>query len=66
MRVIQGRIVITPGRKQPYKVVLEHECGERTEFPVATMREGEDLIRLRVLPPPPALLEKLRRSPREA
>ncbi len=66
MRVRQGRVVITPGQKQSYKVVLEHECGERTEHPVRTIREGEDLIRLRVSPPPAALLEKLRRSPREA
>ncbi len=66
MRVRRGRVVITPGQKQPYKIVLEHEDGEITEYPVATIRAGEDLIRHRVLPPPPALLEKLRRNPREA
>ena len=66
MRTTRGRVVITPGQKQHYKIVLEHEDGEITEHPVATIREGEDLIRLRVLPPPPALIEELRRSPREA
>ncbi len=65
MRVTRGRIVITPGQKQPYKVVLEHECGQLTEHSVDTMRQGEDLIRLRLSPPLPALLEKLRRSPRQ-
>ena len=66
MRVTQGRVVLTGHKEQRYKVVLEHEDGERTELPVRTMREGEDLIRLRVLPPPVALLDKLRQRPREA
>jgi hypothetical protein len=66
MRTTRGHVVITPGQKKPYKTVLEHEDGEITEHPVDTIREGEDLIRHRVLPPPPALLERLRRNPREA
>ncbi len=65
MRIVQGRVVITRSKKLPYMVVLEHEDGERTEIPVRTMREGEDLIRLRLPPPPPTKLQKLRQSPRE-
>ena len=52
MAAIRGRIVQTPGEDKPYKVVLEHEEGEVTEHPVATMREGEELIK-RHTPTPP-------------
>lgn len=40
-----GRVVLTPDAPQPYKVVFR--LGERVlrEAPVATIREGEALIR---------------------
>ena len=41
----RGRIVQTPGKEKPYKVVLEHEEGGATEHPVSTMKEGEALIK---------------------
>jgi len=52
-------VVQTPKAKQPYKVVLEHE-GEtaESEHPVATVREGEALIRERS--PSPPKLNKMR------
>jgi hypothetical protein len=53
MRVRHGKVVLTRGQRHPYKVVLEHECGEQSEHPVGTIKEGEALIRSRVLPPPP-------------
>jgi hypothetical protein len=40
-----GRIVRTPGKEKPYKVMLEHEEGGETEHPVSTMKEGEALIK---------------------
>ena len=40
-----GRVVLTPDEKRPYKVVLDHEYGGTWEFPVATIQEGEALIR---------------------
>lgn len=52
MAAIRGRIVQTPGEDKPYKVVLEHEEGGQSEHPVATMREGEELIK-RHMPPLP-------------
>jgi hypothetical protein len=52
MSVIRGRIVQTFGEDKPYKVVLEHEDGAESEHPVATMREGEALIK-REMPTPP-------------
>lgn len=52
MSAIRGRVVQTPDEKKPYKVVLEHEDGEISEHPVATMREGEALIK-RETPRPP-------------
>jgi hypothetical protein len=45
MTVTGGRVVVTPGEAQPYKVVLEHDQGNDTEHPVSTMREGELYIR---------------------
>jgi hypothetical protein len=52
MSVVSGRIVVTPDGKYPYKLVLEHEDGE-SEYPVATVHEGEALLRAR-LPANPA------------
>jgi hypothetical protein len=48
MGVIGGRVVLTEDGQHPYKVVLEYEgdAGE-SEHPVATMREGERLIKER-------------------
>jgi len=48
----RGRIVQTPTKAHPYKVVLEHEQGADTEHPVATMREGEALIKEKTPRPP--------------
>lgn len=48
MNASRGRVVVTPGEAQPYKVVLEHERMSDTEHAVATMREGEALIRSEV------------------
>jgi hypothetical protein len=36
---------MTPGQAQPYKVVLEHEQTNDTEYPVSTVSEGELYIR---------------------
>lgn len=60
MRVTHGRVVLTRHQEQPYKVVMEHEDGENTEFPVRSIREGEDLIRLRLLPRSPELHQRPR------
>jgi hypothetical protein len=51
MRVTRGRIVLARGREQPYLVVMENEAGDRSEHLVATIREGEAIIRSRLLPP---------------
>ena len=45
MVIQNGRVVLTRGADQPYKVVLEYGANVRTEHPVATIREGEELIR---------------------
>jgi hypothetical protein len=52
MAVKGGRVVKTPGKKKPYKVVLERENREETEHAVETVREGEELIRDEVVTPP--------------
>ena len=59
----RSRVVITPGGEQPYKVVLEHGEGGSYEQPVATIREGEALIRANSALPLPRKIEKLRESP---
>jgi hypothetical protein len=51
MRVTRGRIVMTRGQELPYLVVLENEAGGRSELLVATIREGEAIIRSRLRPP---------------
>lgn len=46
MGIIGGRVVRTPEAEKPYKVVLEQDGDDATwEQPVATVREGETLIR---------------------
>ena len=46
MSVIGGRVVLTPDARRPYKVVLQYDHGAAdSEHPVATVREGELLIR---------------------
>jgi hypothetical protein len=45
MTAQHGWVVQTPAKEKPYKVILVEEGGSRTEHPVATMREGEALIR---------------------
>lgn len=40
-----GHIVQTPGKDQPYKVILEHEDGTSSEHACTSMREGEAFIR---------------------
>jgi hypothetical protein len=53
MTATRGRVVQTPTRDKPYKVVLEHEGGADTEHMVTTMREGEALIRRETPTPAP-------------
>ena len=48
----RGHIVQTPGQSKPYKVVLEHEGASDTQRPVASMREGEALIKDETPTPP--------------
>jgi uncharacterized Zn-finger protein len=43
--VTGGRVVVTPGEVQPYKVVLEHAHMNDTEHAFGSMREGEAFIR---------------------
>ncbi len=52
MTATRGHVVQTPTKKKPYKVVLEHKGSADTEESVATMREGEKLIR-EATPTPP-------------
>jgi hypothetical protein len=52
MAATGGRIVLTPGEKDPYKVVLEHEADKDTEQPVQTMEQGEALIKKETPTPP--------------
>jgi hypothetical protein len=52
MTATRGRVVRTPTKKKPYKVVLEHEGSVPTEEGVDTMREGEALIREETSTPP--------------
>jgi len=52
MVATRGRIVQTPTKNKPYKVVLEHEDSGDTEEPVATIREGEAVIKKETPTPP--------------
>jgi hypothetical protein len=46
--VVGGRVVRTPDGELPYKVILQHEgAAPDSEHPVATVRQGEVLIRHR-------------------
>ena len=50
---VGGHVVRTPREEHPYKVVLEYEGAHAvSEHPVATIREGEALIRQRSPRPP--------------
>ena len=52
-QVVGGRVVTTPDREQPYKVVLQYADGRAaSEHPVGSVREGEGLIRRRSPAPP--------------
>lgn len=48
-----GRVVLTPGEKLPYRVLLTHDDRAETGHAFATMREAEAFIR-RSTPLPPA------------
>ena len=48
--MIAGRIVRTPTEPKPYKVVLEYDGAQTLEYPVASVREGETLIREKTPP----------------
>ena len=50
MGIQKARVVLTRGADQPYKVVLEYRSNMQTEHPVATIRDGEELIRRRLRP----------------
>jgi len=60
MMVRSGRVIVTRGASQPYEVVLECEGDRRENHPVATIREGEALIRSRLPPPPVPKIMKVR------
>lgn len=45
MLLRSSQIVLTPSDSKPYKVVLLCETRGWSEYPVATIREGEALIR---------------------
>ena len=49
MPVRCGRIVLTRPGPKPYMVILEHHPTGTSEHPVSTIREGEALIRDRVV-----------------
>lgn len=51
--VVSGRIVQTPGDREPYKAVLTHEDGTRSERSFPTMMAGEAFIRSRTPRPLP-------------
>ncbi len=61
MGATRGRVVVTPSKNKPYKIVLEYEGGVDTEQGVETIREGEALIRKRT--PKPAVRNTLRDRP---
>ena len=50
MGIVAGRIVKTPTEPQPYKVILEYDGAQTLEYPVASVREGETLIREKTPP----------------
>lgn len=69
MTVTGGRVVLTPGKAMPYKVVLEHERTNDTEHAFATVRAGEAFIRAerartRRVVPPQRTAESARRDAR--
>lgn len=41
----KARVIVTPAGPQPYKVVFDDESGGTAEHPVASIKEGEALIR---------------------
>ena len=45
MAATRGRVVRTPTKDKPYKIVLEHDGSADTEVSVNSMREGEAMIR---------------------
>lgn len=49
----RAQVVQAPTEEKPYKVVIEHEDGRTTEEQVATMAEGEAIIREASPTPPP-------------
>ena len=57
----RGRIVRTPAETKPYKVVMEHADRGDSAHPVATMAEGESLIRQQM--PRPAARDTSRDQP---
>jgi hypothetical protein len=60
--VIGARVVQTPDQPLRYKVVLEHVGGTRTEHPVASIAEGEAIIRS-TSPAATAGVSKMRQAP---
>lgn len=60
MRIKTGRVVQTPGLEMPYKVVFQDEGGCSEDHPVATIREGEALMRRWLLPPTPEPPQRVR------
>jgi hypothetical protein len=59
--IIGSRLVQTPLEPQPYKVVIEFDGGlPPAEYPVATVREGETLIREKL--PSPSRADTMERG----
>src|SRR5687767_14710481 len=48
----RGRIVQTPGKAQPYKVVLEHRDRPDTDHAFGSIKEGEAFIQQETPTPP--------------
>ena len=59
MPIKGGCIVLTPYAEKPYKVVLQHHPSGTSEHPVSTVREGEALIRGKLIfeDPQPQLVD---------
>jgi len=55
-----GQVVQTPRSEMPYKVVFQDEEGHSEDYPVATIREGEALMRAWLTPPTPKPPEQVR------
>jgi len=44
-RATVGRIVLTPGKPEPYAVITTYEDGRTSQRPFRSIREGEAFLR---------------------